>query len=312
MKDIIEQYKDGNLNDYEYAEKMFEVHKSLLDYQILLNQTPVRQLSIQRDNIVLEIESYGKIINMNFEKDDTCAVPYTILNFGSYEEIELDVVMYVISLLDNKSVVFDVGANLGWYTLNFLKQNPKFTCYSFEPIEETSKRLIKNLALNDFETNRVYNFGFYNENKIINFYYDILASGASSAVDLRELDSTQKVNCQVRRMDDFVNEQDISRLDFIKCDVEGMELFVYQGGIETIKRFKPVIFTEMLRKWSAKFGYHPNDIINLFVEIGYNCYGISDKGMLKLFDKVTEETLETNYFFLHKVNHKNIILALSE
>ncbi len=312
MKDIIEQYKNGKLDDYEYAEKMFEIHKQLLDYQILLNETPVKQLSIKRENIVLEIESHGKIINMNFEKDDICAVPYTILNFGSYEETELNVVMKVIALLDKQSVIFDIGANLGWYTLNFLKQNPQFTCYSFEPIEETWKRLIKNLELNEFETNLVYNFGFYNENKTLNFYYDILASGASSAADLRELDSTQKVNCQVRKMDDFVEEQKISRLDFIKCDVEGMEFLVYQGGIEAIKRFKPIVFTEMLRKWSAKFGYHPNDIINLFIEMGYSCYVISDNGMLRLFDKVTEETIETNYFFLHKVKHKEIILALSE
>lgn len=312
MKDIIEQYKKGQLNYYEYSEKMFEVHQRLLDYQILLNQTPARQLTIQRDKIVLEIESCGKLINMNFEKDDTCAVPYSILNFGRYETIELKLVMKIISLLDKKSVIFDVGANLGWYTLNFLKQNPQFTCYSFEPIEETTKRLKKNLAINEIETNLVYNFGFYNENKTVNFYYDILASGASSGADLRELDSTQKVNCQVRKMDDFVDEQKISRLDFIKCDVEGMELFVYQGGVESIKRFRPVVFSEMLRKWSAKFGYHPNDIIKLFVELGYSCYVISDNGMLKLFDKVTEETIETNYFFLDKVKHKDIIMALSE
>ena len=83
---------------------------------------------------------------------------------------------------------------------------------------------------------------------------------------MREVKTTQKVECNVRRMDDFVKDENINRIDFIKCDVEGSELFVYQGGIESIDRFKPIVFSEMLRKWSNKFGYHPNDIINLFTK----------------------------------------------
>ena len=68
--------------------------------------------------------------------------------------------------------------------------------------------------------------------------------------------------------------------------------------------------SEMLRKWSAKFNYHPNDIIQLFEEIGYECYVIADNGMLKRFGYVNEETIETNYFFLHPEVHNTIIQKL--
>ncbi len=95
-------------------------------------------------------------------------------------------------------------------------------------------------------------------------------------------------------------------VDFIKCDVEGSELFVYQGGLETLKKYKPVVFSEMLRKWSAKFGYHPNDIIALFKNIGYQCYVITVDNYLKEITEVTEETVETNYFFLHGEKHGKI------
>lgn len=67
----------------------------------------------------------------------------------------------------------------------------------------------------------------------------------------------------------------------------------------------------MLRKWSNKFGYHPNDIINLFTKIGYQCYVINDK-KLKLFTKVDENTIETNYFFLHKQKHLDIIRKITK
>ncbi|WP_342228107.1 FkbM family methyltransferase [Rickettsiella endosymbiont of Rhagonycha lignosa] len=59
------------------------------------------------------------------------------------------------------------------------------------------------------------------------------------------------------------SEQKMTKLDFIKCDVEGAELTIYTGGINVIREHKAIIFTEMLRKWSVKFNYHPNDIIAL-------------------------------------------------
>ena len=66
----------------------------------------------------------------------------------------------------------------------------------------------------------------------------------------------------------------------------------------------------MLRKWSAKFGYHPNDIINFMKEIGYQCYTITDNYKLRKIEEVTEKTVETNYFFLHKEKHTEIIEQL--
>jgi hypothetical protein len=62
----------------------------------------------------------------------------------------------------------------------------------------------------------------------------------------------------------------------------------------------------MLRKWSAKFNYHPNDIIELLNSIGYLCFTIREKN-LKEFHLMDENTLDTNFIFLHKENHANQI-----
>ena len=103
-------------------------------------------------------------------------------------------------------------------------------------------------------------------------------------------------------MDSFVREMNIQQLDFVKCDVEGAEYFVYQGGIESLRKFKPIIFSEMLRKWSAKFNYHPNDIINFLSKIGYLCFVIHED-KLEQFTLMDENTLETNFIFLHEKKH---------
>ena len=237
---------------------------------------------------------------------DLAAIPVTIMNFGTYETEEMDMTLKLLNLLDKDSVIFDIGANLGWYTLNILKDMETRYVYCFEPIKETYLKLEETLNINKLENYNIYNYGLYNENKNLEFFYNTVESGASSIADLRELDTTKKVSCTVMKMDDFIKENNIERLDFIKCDVEGSELFVYQGGIESIKKFKPIIFSEMLRKWSAKFNYHPNDIIKLLESIGYKCFVINNK-KLRPFERVDEETVETNYFFLHKEKHNNII-----
>lgn len=56
----------------------------------------------------------------------------------------------------------------------------------------------------------------------------------------------------------------------------------------------------MLRKWSAKFNYHPNDIIQLLAGIGYRCFTAQNDKLVP-FSRMDENTTETNFFFLpHK------------
>ena len=45
-------------------------------------------------------------------------------------------------------------------------------------------------------------------------------------------------------LDEFVKGKK-TKVDFIKCDVEGAELLVFTGGIKSIEKYKPIIFAEM-------------------------------------------------------------------
>lgn len=99
-----------------------------------------------------------------------------------------------------------------------------------------------------------------------------------------------------------MNEEFIKRLDFIKCDIEGAELFALRGGKKTIEKYKPILFVAMLQKWSAKFNYHPNDIIRLMKKVGYHCFEINGEH-LSWLSVMTDETVATNFFFLHTEKH---------
>jgi hypothetical protein len=92
----------------------------------------------------------------------------------------------------------------------------------------------------------------------------------------------------------------LNRLDFIKIDVEGAEKLVIDGGINTIKSLKPIIYCELLRKWSAKFGYHPQDVVKLLAEIGYKCFYLDGENELQRIYEIDDQTSQTNFLFIYQ------------
>lgn len=110
-------------------------------------------------------------------------------------------------------------------------------------------------------------------------------------------------------MDDFILKL-TSRIDLVKCDVEGAEIYVIKGALESLTKTRPILFVEMLRKWSAKFGYHPNNTIDLLKSIGYSCYYTKNGRMVKI-NRIGEKTKATNFYFMDPEKHAKIIRQLS-
>ena len=156
---------------------------------------------------------------------------------------------------------------------------------------------------------KIYNHGFSNETAELTFYYYPSGSGNASSAKLADVEGVEEVKCRVQPLDAYMKEAGHG-VDFIKCDVEGAELFVFQGAAETLKKHQPVVFSEMLRKWSAKFNYHPNEIIKLFSGLGYCCYA-ERGGKLAEFLAMDENTIETNFYFLHPEKHAAKIKLLT-
>jgi methyltransferase, FkbM family len=292
---------------------MHKIHKQLMDIEdinYLLKDSIIDKIEInQMGGACIVLNSDYHNIRMKINENDFEEVPVSILCNGNYEKIETNMVLKILASFSKTDnfVAFDVGANVGWYSLNLLKHFPGMRVYSFEPSPVTYERLINNIELNGFSSKNVFNIGLHQETGKLNFYYDREGSGASSLVNLREKDTVEIISVDMKKMDEWGIENGINKVDFIKCDVEGSELFVYRGGINLISENHPIIFSEMLRKWSAKFGYTPNDIIMLMRKEGYKCYVITESERLRECAIVDENTKETNFFFLHTEKHMDII-----
>lgn len=294
-----------------YYEIMYDnYHYKLFDYLDYIKENEIiKNITISKNDIVMEFDMCGISIKLLCEYRNPLSLPLYIFDSGSYEDNENKIIMECVQ--DN-DIVLDIGANVGLYTI-LLNKYKNCSTYSFEPIKYTFDLLNKNLKINNLNT-KIYNIGLSNENKVENFYFNYKEIAASSMRDLREdKDNTEIVQCNIRKLDDFVAEEGISNIDFIKIDVEGAELFALRGGAKSINKYKPIIFCEMLRKWAKKFDYHPNDIIDLLKNMGYSCYAINEN-TLGLISQVTNDTMETNFLFLdtNKERHKRIAEKLTE
>jgi FkbM family methyltransferase len=300
LKDIQQEYREGKINKWEYIDKMYANHILLFDYSEFIKSTNISSIHIQDDSVIMTFRDSD--VKLKCARNDKRLAPFDSLNFGSYEADELSMQM---SLMNPSGIILDIGGNFGWYAIHVAKRFPMAQIYTFEPIPETYQSLLDNIKINNSKNVTALNFGFSDQKGSFEFYIDPSLSVNASLANVSGNNNLKKVFCKVEQMDHWA-AGNVPRIDFIKCDVEGAELLVFKGGKNIIEKYHPVIFTEMLRKWTSKFNYHPNDIISLFDQLNYKCYTSHD-GKLYKFNLVDDNTMETNYFFLHELHHQDKI-----
>ena len=64
---------------------------------------------------------------------------------------------------------------------------------------------------------------------------------------------------------------------------------------------------EMLRKHARRFDYHPNKIIEMLFSFGYRCFTFEGDTLIEFFT-MDEQTVQTDFFFLHSEKHKDKIV----
>lgn len=294
--DIKKRWISGDLTKAAYIDAMFEKHRGLFEYISLLRHTDIESIEIKSDGILWRSRPHG--LRWFTATPDKRSAPFEILNFDHYEPEYFDM---MTRLIDSGMTIMDIGANIGWYSLNFVKAVSGVKVWAFEPVPQTFKQLEKNINLNTLSI-QTFNFGFSDRPGFFDFFVDPDLSTSASSVNITGLADIKPIACKLETLDAFAESHDL-KPDFIKCDVEGAELLVFRGGQKTISQFIPIVCTEMLRKWAARYEYHPNEIIDWFGNWGYNCYYI-EGGVLVQLLQMDETTEATNFIFLHREKHK--------
>ena len=178
----------------------------------------------------------------------------SLRRYGEYQQVELD---FLLSLLTPDSVVYDVGANVGYHTTAFASRAQQVI--SFEPNPQNFALLEQNTR--DLERVTVYQAAVSNtQGPGYIDTFDPAVYGNFGHMTMNTQGSGVQVPCMTL---DFVNH---APPDLIKIDVEGHEYEVLQGCVHLLKRRRPVIYYEAIET--------PNlgDIYRMLTALDYRLY----------------------------------------
>lgn len=132
--------------------------------------------------------------------------------------------------------VIDAGANIGLFSiLASEKTGESGKVFSFEPVGETKKLLLKNIHKNKKENIIVEEVALGSSHNDLEFIKPENFGGSSGFFT----GDFPKEKIKQTTLDDYVKEREIKKINFMKADIEGMERELIKGAEETIKKFKP-------------------------------------------------------------------------
>lgn len=183
---------------------------------------------------------------------------------GSFEP---DTERTIRKLVRAGDVVADVGANIGYLTLHLARRvGASGRVYAFEPADETFDRLTTNLGLNNLPQVVPVRAGVS----------DTPSEGVSVTIQstyrLDGRDEGVEQRIRLTTIDDLVEEEGLTRLDFLKIDTDGMEVNVLRGARRSLERFRPSILTECGPSDLLNAGTSAGVLIGSLESLGYAFY----------------------------------------
>ena len=196
-----------------------------------------------------------------------------------------------IKLCENVNVVFDIGANTGIYSLITKTINPNSKVYAFEPVARVFKKLEENNALNNFDINSIEKAVSNSNGAAI--IYDTRTDHILSVTVNKNLASpeTEVIETKIETvtLNSFIKEENITKIDLIKIDVETHEPEVLEGFSDYLFKFKPTILIEILNNEVGE------KIENIVKGMGYLFFNI-DENIVGGGVRQVEKIIKSDYY----------------
>lgn len=270
-----------------------------------------RKIELQTENgeiwVSVDYLPTDKSVKMLLDPNDQRNAPISLVADGPYEDFQAKVLFSLINVSDT---FYDIGANMGFYSLCAAVLNQEIKILSFEPNPDVYKILQINIAKNKLDNIKALHFGLGSEmiENIEMYIPPITGTSGGSFINLHpEEGESHSRQVEIKTVD-YISRHYNFGPDLCKIDVEGYEYSVLEGATETLSQHRPTIVIELLRKWLEPFGHHPQDIVKMLNLIGYKGYAIANTSLVPIL-QIDASTVETNFVFVHnsKTEHQKII-----
>ena len=201
-------------------------------------------------------------------------------------------------LKNNFTMVFDVGTR---DDLSFFEMKESCSYHLFEPNAKFVKSLIRQVKSLESPHIKINNYGLSDHDEDNLIYYEKSQSFIVNP-HFRKVEVDTGHRYSLRRLDDYVSRNNISKIDFLKIDAEGMDYKVILGGLDTIKNNK-VSYIQF------EFGYWAN--IQKFVDIlnNFNLFLMMEPSLLKAIQETIAPSMTSEE---KKINYSKSIIPFTD
>ncbi len=196
---------------------------------------------------------------------------------------------YLKNVIKKDQVIIDIGANLGYYTIPFSKWvGQKGFVYAVEPVLEVREVLHKNIRKR--QNIKVYPYALGVENKNIRMGNNtrenkgMIATGSHFVLEDNGK-ALDEFSAEMRKGSELFN--DLEKLDFIKCDVEGYETVIIPELEDLLIKHKPIMLIETRREKRVF-------LTDFLLKIGYSGFVLEDKKLYpaaEIVEKMEDDIL---------------------
>ena len=210
---------------------------------------------------------------------------------------------FVKKLIKKGDVIIDIGANLGYYSILFAKWTG-YTgkVYAVEPVGIYNK--IFNEKAKKYPNILLYPYALGQEEKDIELVSSpqmgYLSTGLPHVYDSDKDGNieNQEFVFQAQMKIPSLLFKDLTRIDYIKCDIEGFEYTVLSDMKELIDRYKPIVQAEV---WAE----NEEKILDLFHQLHYTPYKLHNNRLVVQENSENENKIGGDYIFIYHKNRTN-------
>lgn len=209
------------------------------------------------------------------------------------EDLIINNIIPLFNVSDNL-ILLDVGSHIGSHSVIYSKSFPNSRILAFEPQSNIFNILNQNINQNNIKNCSGYNnaIGHTNMDTTMSKY---LYDGYDCEIEYNVNKTFNYGGIGLGKSGEFVkmisiDSLDLNRCDYIKIDVEGAEILVLTGALNTINKYHPIIFfeetdktlsTEMIESMNINIEHETPR--NLLVRLGYNITNIDSNNCLAIY-----------------------------
>jgi len=272
----------------------------------------------------------GEKVKIYSHSDDYIASQVFWKGYKAYEGPSVEAFYY---LSKKSSVIFDIGANTGYFTLVGAFSNPKSNVHSFEPVDRIYARLNLNIKINNLLNVKTVNSVAGNSDNPVKFYLpkgeDMVMAGSTKKewaklhdvygadtrlfttnTDAEKANEAREIEVPSITLDTYKKNNKVPKIDLIKMDCECHEIEVLNGMAGILKEDKPIILMEVVfdTEWLSGHSEMATylEIERMMKANGYYFYLIVGEALIKV-DKLEHNPNERNYLFSTHCSQKTYL-----